>query len=261
MAGRLHGKRAVVTGASTGIGAAIARAFAAEGARVVVHYGRSRERAEEVVAECRTLGRGVGRGQGGDAMAIQADIARREDVHRLVHEAYLLLGGVDIWANIAGADILTGAGAELPDHEKLALLLSVDLLGTMECCWQVAPRMKADGGGAILNMSWDLALSGMSGRNPEIFAAVKGGITGFSKCLALSWAPEVRVNDLAPGWIATTFAEEVMTTEYYEHIVAATPLARFGRPEDVARAAVFLVSDEAAFLTAQTLKINGGLSS
>jgi 3-oxoacyl-[acyl-carrier protein] reductase len=251
---RLQGKTAVVTGGSTGIGAAIARAFAAEGAEVVVNYCRSRVRAEALAAELQALG-------GKAAYAVQADVGEREEVARLVEESIARLGRVDIWANIAGADILTGAGARLSDQEKLAELLRIDLLGTMECCWQVAPLMKAAGGGVILNISWDLAISGMRGRNPEMFAAVKAGITGFSKCLALSWAPEVRVNDLAPGWIATTFAQEEMTREYYEGVVVATPLGRFGLPQDVANAAVYLASDEAAFITGQTLKVNGGLSS
>ena len=121
--------------------------------------------------------------------------------------------------------------------------------------------MKEAGGGVILNMSWDLALQGMEGRNPEMFAAVKAGILGFSKCLARSYAPEVRVNELAPGWIETAFAKEKMKPEAYQAVVERTPLKRFGMPEDVAWAALYLASDEAAFITGQTLRINGGLTS
>ncbi|MCA1853469.1 MAG: SDR family oxidoreductase [Beggiatoa sp.] len=121
--------------------------------------------------------------------------------------------------------------------------------------------MKAAGSGVILNMSWDLALSGMAGRNPEMFAAVKAGVLGFSKCLARSYAPEVRVNELAPGWIRTAFADEAMAHEAQEAVIADTPLRRFGAPEDVAHAALYLCSDEAAFITGQTLRVNGGLSS
>jgi 3-oxoacyl-[acyl-carrier protein] reductase len=101
----------------------------------------------------------------------------------------------------------------------------------------------------------------MEGRNPEMFAAVKAGVLGFSKSLARSFAPEVRVNDLAPGWIETAFAREVMAPEAYRAVVERTPLRRFGTPEDVAHAALYLCSEEAAFITGQTLCVNGGLSS
>ncbi|MGH8468893.1 MAG: SDR family NAD(P)-dependent oxidoreductase [Gammaproteobacteria bacterium] len=249
---RLVNKTAVITGASSGIGRAIARLFARHGARVVVNYRRSRASAEELVREI-TAG-------GGEAHALQADVSSPDEVVRLIESAGALLGGrIDIWANIAGADILTGEGASREPSEKLERLIEVDLKGTMYCCWGVAPLMKAAGSGVILNMSWDLALHGMEGRNPEMFAAVKAGVLGFSKCLARSYAPEVRVNDLAPGWIETAFAKEIMRPDAYELVIERTPLQRFGAPEDVAHAALYLASDEAAFITGQTLRVNGGL--
>jgi 3-oxoacyl-[acyl-carrier protein] reductase len=101
----------------------------------------------------------------------------------------------------------------------------------------------------------------MGGRNPEMFAAVKAGITGFTRALARSLAPEVRVNELAPGWIETSYAQHQMGAEYRAGIQAATPLARLGQAHEVAAAAVFLLSDEASFISGQTLKVNGGLSS
>ena len=250
---RLKGKRAVVTGASSGIGRAIALAFARAGAAVVVNYAHSAARAAEVVAMIE--------GAGGVAHALQADVAHAAAIDALVRDAERVLGGIDIWANIAGADILTGAGARLSDVEKLAALIDVDLRGTMLCAWAVAPRMQAQGGGVILNMSWDLALRGMAERHPEMFAATKAGVTGFTRSLARSLAPLIRVNEVAPGWIATAFAETAMASDYRARIIAQTPLARFGTPEDVAAAAVFLCSDEAGFITGQTLKVNGGLSS
>ncbi|MGH8582816.1 MAG: SDR family NAD(P)-dependent oxidoreductase [Gammaproteobacteria bacterium] len=248
---RLNGKTAVITGASGGIGRAIARLFAEHGARLVVSYARSPEKADALVKE---LG-----AAGAEALAVRADVARPAEVERLTAQALEALGRIDIWANIAGMDILTGEGARLGDREKLERLLDVDLKGTIYCCWCVAPLMKAAGGGVILNMSWDHALHGMKGRNPEMFAAAKAGVQGFSKCLALSYAPEVRVNDLAPGWIETTFAREVMSKAAYCAVVERTPLGRFGTPEDVARAALYLASDEAAFISGQTLRVNGGL--
>ena len=118
--------------------------------------------------------------------------------------------------------------------------------------------MKRAGSGVILNMSWDAVLQGMKGRNPAIFAAAKGGILGFTKCLARSYAPEVRVNELAPGWIETAFAQDGMTEDAYKAVLESTPMRRFGRPEDVAGAALYLASDEASFVTGQTIRINGG---
>jgi 3-oxoacyl-[acyl-carrier protein] reductase len=247
---RLDNKVTVVTGASSGIGRAIARLFALQGARVVVNYHRSQAQAEALCAEV-----------GAEARAIQADVSSPADVERLIEQTLSAFGRIDIWANIAGADILTGAGAALCDNDKLERLIAVDLKGTIQCSWRVAPIMKAAGSGAILNMSWDLALSGMAGRNPEMFAAVKAGVLGFSKCLARSYAPEVRVNELAPGWIRTAFADEVMAPEAQEAVIADTPLRRFGAPEDVAHAALYLCSDEAAFITGQTLRVDGGLAS
>ena len=250
---RLAGRRAVVTGASSGIGRAIALAFAREGAKVVVNYAHSAARAAEVVATIVAAG--------GTAQAVQADVAQASAVEGLVRDAERALGGIDIWANIAGADILTGDGAKASDLAKLNHLIDVDLRGTLLCAWAVAPLMQAQGGGVILNMSWDLALRGMAERHAEMFAATKAGVTGFTRSLARSLAPIIRVNEVAPGWITTAFAETAMAPEYRAQVVAQTPLARFGSPDDVAAAAVFLCSEEAAFITGQTLKVNGGLSS
>jgi 3-oxoacyl-[acyl-carrier protein] reductase len=113
-------------------------------------------------------------------------------------------------------------------------------------------------GGAIINMSWDHVLTGMSGTNPQLFAAVKGGVLAFSKSLARSVAPRVRVNVLAPGWIETTFGQGVDASRR-QAIAAGTPLGRWGTPEDVAAAAVFLASPASAFITGHTLVVGGGL--
>ncbi|MEX0951470.1 MAG: SDR family oxidoreductase [Gammaproteobacteria bacterium] len=250
---RLINKTAVVTGASSGIGAAIARRLAAEGAAVVINYRQSADKAQALVTEIEA--------SGGQALAVAADMAAPAAVEKLVTTARNWLGRVDIWVNNAGADILTGAGARLDDYAKLQQLLAVDLQGTMYGSWAVAPVMQAQAdGGVIVNISWDLIDQGMPGRNPEMFAAVKGGINAFTKCLAQSLAPNVRVNDVAPGWIATAFAQEAMTPEYYQGVIEQTPLRRFGTPDDIAAAVAYLASDDAGFITGQTLKVNGGLS-
>jgi 3-oxoacyl-[acyl-carrier protein] reductase len=246
---RFAGQGVVVTGASSGIGGAVAIAFAREGARVLIAYRRNAQGAREVADEIQ--------GAGGQVLLIDVDISREAEVDRLVTEAFQQLSRVDVWVNNAGADILTGEGASQTDREKLDHVLDVDLRGTILCSWQAAGRMRSQGHGVILNVSWDHVLTGAPGRTAEIYAAGKGGILAFSKCLARSFAPEVRVNVLAPGWIATGFAAGLPEDDR-RRIAQATPLGRWGTPEDVASAAVFLASAEAGFLTGSTLLVNGG---
>ena len=250
---RLADRRAVVTGGSTGIGRAVVLALAEEGATVVINYQHSQCAALSCAAEVRE--------RGGRAVVIQADVACAQQMERLVADAVVALGGIDIWVNMAGADILTGEGANLPDHEKLARLIRTDLQGTMFASWAASAELSKRPGGCLINTSWDQALRGMGGRNPEMFAAVKAGVTGFTRALARTLAPHVRVNEVAPGWIETAFAAAEMAPEYRANVIAATPLQRFGYPRDVAAAVVFLASDDASFITGQTLMINGGLVS
>jgi 3-oxoacyl-[acyl-carrier protein] reductase len=245
---RLAGRHAVVTGASSGIGRAIATAFAREGASVLVTYRHNSVGATETVRRIEAAG---GRGE-----AVQADISLEEDVARLTAEAFGR-EKVDVWVNNAGADILTGEGARRSDLEKLDLALGVDLRGTVMCSWAVAERLRAQGRGVILNVSWDHVLSGAPGRLSEIYAAAKGGVLAFSKCLARSFAPEVRVVVLAPGWIETAFARG-LPEDKRRRIAEGTPLGRWGTPEDVAEAALFLASPAAEYLTGTTLLVNGG---
>ena len=213
----------LVTGGSSGIGRAIALAAARAGADVAVTY--------------------------------RANAAGAQDVQ---HEI-VALGRLDVWINNAGADILTGSGASLSPIEKLDLLLAVDLRGTILASWQAADMFAAqDGGGVIINMSWDHVLTGMAGANPQLYSAVKGGVLAFSKSLARSVAPRVRVNVIAPGFIETTFGAGA-GEGWRRTVVESTPLNRWGAPEDVAGAAVFLASPAATFLTGQTILVNGGV--
>ena len=241
----------MVTGASSGIGRAVALAFGREGVDVVVNDHTGHDAAADCVAEIEAIGR--------KACMISADVADGRAVAKLVQESKEEPGGIDIWANIAGANIFTGSAAALSDLDKLDKLINVDLRGTIQCCWAAAPMITQ--GGSIINLSWDLALRGMEGRNPEMIAAVKAGITGYTRSLARSLAPRIRVNEIAPGWIETSFAESKMDKNYRESIISSTPMRRFGQPEDVASAAVYLASDESSFVTGQTIAVNGGLSS
>jgi 3-oxoacyl-[acyl-carrier protein] reductase len=250
-AGRLAGLHAVVTGASSGIGRAIAETFAVEGAAVLLTHRASPERAREVADAIQA--------RGGRALVAQADLGTRDACERLVEEAREQLGRLDVWVNNAGVDVLTGEAAAWEWERKLDALLAVDLKGTIACSYAAGEVMRGqEGGGTIVNMSWDHVTTGMAGDDPQLFAAVKGGVLAFSKSIARRLAPEVRVNVLCPGWIETRFAEEA-DRDFHRSVAEGTPLGRWGRPQDVAAAALYLASPEAAFLTGQAINVNGGV--
>lgn len=245
----LSGRRAVVTGASTGIGRAIARALAAAGADVVVHYARSSAAAEQVADEVRALGR--------SSHVLSCDFRDAAALQAFVHDTWAWQGRIDLWVNNAGVDLLTGPGARLSYSQKLAALWEVDVRATVELAKLAGLRMKQDGGGAILNIGWDQADRGMEGDSGELFAAAKNAIMGFTRSLAVSLAPEVRVNCIAPGWIRTAWGEQAGEV-WQARVLRETPLQRWGRPEDIADLARFLLSDNAAYLTGQVINANGG---
>lgn len=245
----LAGMRALVTGSTSGIGRAIALELAAAGADVLVHGRRSPEAAEEVAARVRRAG-----GRSGAVLADLRDPAARE---RLVEQAWGLWQGLDVWVNNAGADTLTGEAASWPFERKLEELLAVDVTATMVLARAVGRRMKDAGSGVILNMGWDQAETGMEGDSGEVFAAVKGAVMAFSRSLALSLAPTVRVHCLAPGWVRTAWGEKASEV-WQERVRRETPLRRWGTPEDVAATARWLVSPAAAYLTGQIVRVNGG---
>jgi 3-oxoacyl-[acyl-carrier protein] reductase len=249
---QLSGLTVLVTGASSGIGRAIALAAARAGADLGLTYSGNEKGAQETAASATAFGR--------RARVFRLDLAERSSIDAVVRDAAASLGHVDVWVNNAGADILTGAGAKLPREAKLDRLLTVDLRGTILASWAAADLLGSqEAGGAIINMSWDHVITGMEGRNPQMFAAVKGGVLAFSKSLARSVGPKVRVNVLAPGWIETAFAHGTMDPARRKAVAESTPLKRWGTPEDVANAAVFLASPAAAFLTGQTIFVNGGV--
>ena len=248
--GKLDGRAAVVTGASTGIGRAIALTLAREGADVVVNYARSEAQAQAVAAEVSGLGR--------RAVPAQADVSRAAEVERLVRTALESFGRIDAWVNNAGADILTAESATWPDESRWDRVMAVDLKGTWLCSRAAAEAMLARGGGAIVNISWDHVLHGMGNPTAAIYAAAKGGVLALSRCLAREFAPRVRVNVVAPGWIKTKWAEELDAARAGA-ITRQTPLGRWGDPQDVASAVLFLASPESSFVTGETILVGGGV--
>jgi len=248
---RLRDKVVVVTGASSGIGQAIALACARAGADLAITYQKNRSGAEATGRAIRELGRRV--------EIAPLDLTRAEEIEQVARSLKERFGRLDVWINNAGADILTGEFGRRPPREKLDLVLAVDLRGTVLASWTAVELMRGQPqGGCIINMSWDHVSQGMAGENPAIYAAAKGGILSFSKSLAREVAPAIRVNILAPGFIETAFGRQA-DERWRRHVVELTPLRRWGTPEDVAGAAVYLASDEAAFLTGQTIMVNGGV--
>ena len=246
----LDRKIVLVTGASSGIGRAIALGCARAGADVALTYRDNQAGAEETAAAIRELGR--------RAEVLRVDISVEADVTGLADGLRRRFARVDAWINNAGADILTGGGSQLSRLEKLDLLLAVDLRGTVLASWAAVELMRAQGGGTIINMSWDHVSLGMAGENPILYSAAKGGIMSFSKSLAREVGPEIRVNILAPGFIETAFGKDA-DERFRAKVVAKTPLGRWGVPEDIAGAAVFLASDASAYMTGQMIMVNGGV--
>jgi 3-oxoacyl-[acyl-carrier protein] reductase len=248
---RLAGKVVLVTGASSGIGRAIAIACGRAGADVAITYRGNVDGAEETARAVRTYGRRV--------ELAQLHLERADDIEALPGTLQRAFGRVDVWVNNAGADILTGAARSLSRTAKLDLVLQVDLRGTVLASWAAVDMMRGQpAGGVIINMSWDHVSQGMAGENPVLYSAGKGGILSFSRSLARDVAPALRVNVIAPGFIATAFEQEA-PSNWRRRVIEATPLGRWGTTEDVAGAAVYLASDEAAFLTGQVIMVNGGV--
>ena len=247
--GDLTGKRAIVTGASSGIGRAIALEFAHAGANVVVHFAKSRDAAEAVALEARQLGV--------RSETIAADFSRGERLKAFVGEVASVWNGVDVWVQNAGADLLTGDAVKLDYDEKLERLLDVDVRAGMLLAKHAGELMRKSGGGSIITIGWDQSDRGMAGDSGEPFSAAKNAIMGFSRSLAMSLAPTVRVNCIAPGWIKTAWGEAA-SESWQQRVLSETPLQRWGRPEDIAKLARFLVSDDAAYITGQVVNCNGG---
>jgi 3-oxoacyl-[acyl-carrier protein] reductase len=239
----------VVTGASGGIGRAMALEFARRGADLVVHTHRRTQEAEALASEIKVAGR--------QAVILMADLADAGACEKFATSTWQWKSRVDVLVNLAGADVLTGEAADWPFEKKLAALWQVDVMATVRLSRIVGQRMKERGSGVILNIGWDQAEQGMAGESGEMFALVKGAVMAFTRSLAQSLAPQVRVNCLAPGWIKTSWGERA--SDYWQQRAQRQSLVgRWGTPEDVAKAAVFLASPGAEFINGQVIPVNGG---
>ena len=246
--GSLQGQRIVITGSSSGIGRAIALECAAAGADIVVHCHRSLRQAHEVADAA---------GQHGvQALVLAADLssaAQQQEFARACFES----GPVTAIVNNAGADLLTTPLRDATFSQKLLLLLQTDVTATIELSRIFGGRFRESGGGSVLNVGWDQADRGMEGDSGELFAAAKNAVMGFTRSLALSLAPQVRVNCVAPGWIRTAWGAGA--GEYWQQrVVSETPLRRWGEPQDIASLARFLLSDQSSYITGQVINVNGG---
>ena len=247
---RLAGKVGVVTGASKGIGASIAKHLAAEGAAVVVNYASSKEGADRVVAEIK--------GKGGKAIAVQGDVAKPADIRRLFAETNREFGRLDVLVNNAG--IYEFAPLEGVTPEQFHKLFDLNVLGLI-LATQEAVRHFGPEGGSVINISSVVSTSAPAGT--AVYSATKAAVDAVTRSLAKELGPRgIRVNSINPGMVETegTTSQGITAGEsdFRKQVESQTPLGRIGQPKDIAPAAVFLASSESAWITGETFYISGG---
>ncbi len=243
----LDGKVALVTGASRGIGRAIAVRLASEGAKVAINYAGNTAKAEEVKAEIEK--------NGGEAILVQADISCAEAVDAMIEKVTEAFGQIDILVNNAGIT-RDGLLMRMKD-EDFEAVINTNLKGVFYCTKAVSKLMMKKRSGRIVNMASVVGLMGNAGQ--ANYAAAKAGVIGFSKSAAKELAARgINVNVVAPGFIATDMTA-AMTDKAKEATLAGIPLKRMGQPEDVANAVLFLVSDYASYITGQIVNVDGGM--
>jgi 3-oxoacyl-[acyl-carrier protein] reductase len=238
----------LVTGGSRGIGRAIARAFAAAGDHVAVHWGTSRERAEAVLAEL----------PGDGHVLVQADLADAVAVGRMVDEAAAALGGLDVLVNNAG--VFTAHPPLAVSYEEWqaawSRTLAVNLLGAANATFRAVPHLLAGGGGAVVNVSSRGAFRGEP--DTPAYGASKAGLNAFGQSMAIALAPHgISVGTVAPGFVQTEMAREVLDGPGGDAVRGQSPYGRVARPEEVASAVLWLASPEARFSTGTIIDVNG----
>ena len=246
-AARFNGKSAIVTGGGSGIGRAVAQALAAEGAAVTIG-DISKEMGEETVA---LIAKG-----GGMARLALGDVTKSVDVQRIVAECVRAYGKVNVLCNVAGGSKPKDTVVELPE-EEWNRLVDWNLTSVFLMCKYAIPEMRKAGGGAIVSVSSGAGVSGMP-RNPA-YVAAKGGVIALTKALAIDHAGEnIRANCVAPGAVLTPLMQRNRTPEEIKVLGSYNLLKRLGRAEELAQAVIYLASDEASFITGQTINVDGG---
>jgi 3-oxoacyl-[acyl-carrier protein] reductase len=248
MSKRFEGKVAVVTGASKGIGAAIAKQFASEGASVVVNYATSKEGADRVASEIKK--------NGGKAVAVQADMAKKSDVGRLFDEAKKAFGRLDVLVNNAG--IYEFAPLETISEENFHKQFDINVLGLIFASQEAAKYFGPEGG-SIVNIG-SLA-STLTSPSSAVYSGTKAAVDAITKVLAKELGPKrIRVNAVNPGMVDTEGwrAAGIGESEWRKVVESQTPLGRLGQPQDIAPAVAFFASPEASWITGETLTISGG---
>ena len=245
---RLSGRVAIVTGASRGIGRAISRLFADEGAKVVINYNSAVEEAEGLRTEIAA--------KGGEAITFRGDVSNSGDVKAMIDATLAKFGRVDVLVNNAG--VIFRKKVLDSTEEEWDRTMDVNLKSVYMCTKAVAPTMLRQGKGKIVNIS---SISGLNAPASALeipdYAASKAGVIGLTKALALNLAPKINVNVVCPGATETDMFAK-MSQEAKTLRIAETPLGRFGKPEEVARAVLFLASDESDFVTGETIVVSGG---
>jgi 3-oxoacyl-[acyl-carrier protein] reductase len=246
--GKLKDQVAVVTGASKGIGAGIAKALAAEGASVVVNYSSSKSGADKVVADITS--------KGGKAVAVQGDVSKQADINRLFAETKKTYGRLDILVNNAG--IYDFAPIEAVTEDSFHKQFNLNVLGLILSS-QAAVKHFGPAGGNIINIS--SVVSTIAPPNTSVYSATKGAVDAVTKSLAKELGPrKIRVNSINPGLVITEGVQGAgfEGSDFQKDFEAKAPLGRVGQPSDIAPAAVFLASNDSAWLTGETLVISGG---
>jgi 3-oxoacyl-[acyl-carrier protein] reductase len=243
----LNAKVAVVTGASKGIGAAIAKALSAAGAAVVVNYSASKEDADRVVANIKA--------KGGKAIAVKGDVAKADDMGRLFEETKKTFGELDILVNNAG--IYRFARLEEITEDDFHQHFNINVLGTI-LATREAVKYFGPNGGSVINMS---SIASAGAPEAAVYSGSKGAVDAITRGLAEELGPrKIRVNAIAPGGVETegTHSGGIVGSDFEKAMIARTPLGRFGQPDDIARIAVFLASEDSAWLTGERLAASGG---
>jgi 3-oxoacyl-[acyl-carrier protein] reductase len=245
---KLQGKVAVVTGASKGIGAGIARALGAAGASVVVNYASDKAGAEKAVADIKA--------KGGKAIAVQGDVSKGDDVERLFGETKKAFGKLDVLVNNAG--VFKFAPITEADEADYRRHFDINVWGTIQATREALPLFGPEGG-SIINISSVVSRMGIPGS--AIYAGTKGAVDTITQVLASELGPrKIRVNSINPGMVESegTHAAGFIGGDFQKDIEAKAPLGRIGQPEDIAKVAVFLASDEAGWLTGERISASGG---